>query len=253
MAANERFSTEGLSTQGFLNGVIRMWQTVMGDRTLYGAEADLARTLIGCVQDMILAGIDVGQPHITEVSLFNTLQPSQQLSVLHEVARGLLIEDEPTPELNSIREATVHVLFRELVGLIECEIDLSRLEGEPDCYLRSLVIRVFHELQYSSNHEIREDFSEEFVARLPPIDCPAIAEWNDLAEELADLILWDRDFEMEAVLVDLSPEKAEMMKDYLGIGQDYFSEVALDPNSEEIKRLRKQIHAICNEPSKPPF
>ena len=215
-----------------------MWQTVMGDRTLYGAEADLARTLIGCVQDMILAGIDVGQPHITEVSLFNTLQPSQQLSVLHEVARGLLIEDEPTPELNSIREATV---------------DLSRLEGEPDCYLRSLVIRVFHELQYSSNHEIREDFSEEFVARLPPIDCPAIAEWNDLAEELADLILWDRDFEMEAVLVDLSPEKAEMMKDYLGIGQDYFSEVALDPNSEEIKRLRKQIHAICNEPSKPPF
>ncbi len=230
-----------------------MWQTVVGDRTLIGAEANLARALIGCVQDMIVAGIDVGQQHLTEVSLFNTLQPTQQLTVLHEVAKGLLIEEEPAPELTSIREATVYVLYRELVGLIECEIDMSRLEGKPDCDLRSLVINVFQEIRYSDNFEISQEYSEEFVAGLPPVDCPAIAEWNDLAEELADLILWDRDFEMEAILVDLSPDKAEMMKDYLGINQDYFSEAAADANSDEIRRIHKQIHAICKEPSKPPF
>lgn len=221
-----------------------MWQTSMGDRTLVGAEAELVRTMVGFVQDMITVGVEIDDPHITEVALFNALQPTQQLATLHEVAKGLLLENEPVPELNAIREATVYALFRELAGLIECEIDLSRLENEPDYGLRSMVLAVFQEMSQSDNPEIANQWADDELRTLPPVDCPEINEWNDLAESLADQILWDRDFEMEAILADQAPEKAELMKSYLGITSDYFSLVAPDPGKEEFDRIQQELRDL---------
>ncbi len=228
-----------------------MWQTSMGDRTLAGAEAELVRTMVGFVQDMITVGVEIDDPHITEVALFNALQPTQQLAMLHEVAQGLLLDNIPVPELTAIREATVHVLYRELVGLIECEIDLSRLENEPDYGLRSLVLAVFGEMRNSDNPKIANEWAEDDLSTLPPVDCPEINEWNDLVESLADQILWDRDFEMEAVLVDQAPEKAELMKSHLGITSDYFSLIAPDPGLEELDRIQHELRALTGaEPSR---
>lgn len=221
-----------------------MWQTSMGDRTLVGAEADLVRGIVGFVQDMINVGVEIDDPHVTEVPLFNALQPTQQLAMLHDVSRGLLLEDVPMPELTAIREATVHVLFRELVGLVECEIDLSRLENEPDYGLRSLVLAVFQELHRSDDPEIANQWGKEELSTLPPVDCPEINEWNDLAESLADRILWDRDIEMEKILVDQSPEKAKSMKSHLGISSDYFSSVAPDPDQEEFKKIQQELREL---------
>jgi hypothetical protein len=227
-----------------------MWQTSMGDRTLIGAEADLVRTIVGFVQDMINVGVEIDDPHVTEVPLFNALQPTQQLAMLHEVTRALLLENTPIPELTAIREATVHMLFRELVGLLECEIDLSRLEDEPDYGLRSMVLAVFQELHQSDNPEIANEWTDEELRTLPPVDCPEINEWNDLAESLADQILWDRDFEMEAILVDQSPEKAELMKSHLGITSDYFSLIAPDPGQEEFQKIQQELRELTGvEPS----
>lgn len=227
-----------------------MWQTSMGDRTLIGAEADLVRTIVGFVQDMINVGVEIDDPHVTQVPLFNALQPTQQLAMLHEVTRALLLENAPIPELTAIREATVYVLFRELVGLIECEIDLSRLEEEPDYGLRSLVLSVFQDLNQSDNLEIANEWTDEELRTLPPVDCPEINEWNDLAESLADQILWDRDFEMEAILIDQSPEKAKLLKSHLGITSDYFNLIAPDPGQEEFQKIQQELRELTGvEPS----
>ena len=226
-----------------------MWQTSMGDRTLIGAEADLVRAIVGFVQDMINVGVEINDPHVTEVPLFNALQPTQQLAMLHEVSRGLLREDMPMPELTAIREATVHVLFRELVGLIECEIDLSRLENEPDYGLRSSVLAVFQDLPQSDNPEIANEWNDEELRTLPPVECPEINEWNDLAESLADQILWDRDFEMESILVDQSPEKAKLLKSHLGITNDYFSLIAPDPGEEEFAKIQQELRELTGAES----
>ena len=221
-----------------------MWQTSMGDRTLVGAEADLVRTIVGFVQDMINVGVEIDDPHVTEVPLFNALQPTQQLAILHEVTRALLVKEVPMPELTAIREATIYLMFRELVGLIECEIDISRLENDPDYGLRSMVLAVFHESPQSEELENANEWTEEDLRTLPPVDCPEINEWNDLAESLADRILWDRDFDMESIMADQSPEETELLKSHMGVSGEYFSMVAPDPGRDECEKIQQELREL---------
>jgi len=58
---------------------------------------------------------------------------------------------------------------------------------------------------------------------------------------LADQILWDRDFELESLIADQDPLKVADIKEYLGIGKDYFSTAAPDANSKEYRRLDREL------------
>lgn len=225
-----------------------MWATSQGDRTLTGPEASLVLGAVGYLRDMITVGVEIDEPHQTDVAIFNALQPTQQLASLHEVAFALLDEQIPMPELNATREATVYALFRELLSLVEIEIDRSRSDGVPYYEFRSAIIAACEECSkgsknWSDSSESLDGFPEEESFVDPPLTADAVEmdRWFYVLESLADQILWDRDFELEAIFADGDPDQAEEVKQVMGIGNSYFSVPAPDAFSEEYQRLDRDL------------
>ena len=99
-----------------------MWHTPAGERTLQGNEADLIRTLIAFVHDILEHELEFGEPWISEVRLFDELFTAQKIALLAAVGQSLLREDIPCSPLDAVHEATVGVLFETLRRAVECEI-----------------------------------------------------------------------------------------------------------------------------------
>jgi hypothetical protein len=236
-----------------------MWATSQGDRTLTGQEASLVLGAVGYLRDMITVGVEIDEPHQTDVAIFNALQPTQQLAVLHDVAFALLDEQTPMPELNATREATVYVLFRELLSLVEIEIDMSRLENVPHRDVRSAILAAYEDVSWNTSEwDECSEFLNEIVDNETTVEHPFSADnveidrWFYLLESLADQILWDRDFELEAIFADRDPERVEMVKQVMGIGNDYFSVPAPDAFSDEYEKLDRDLIALTSA-SRPVF
>ena len=244
----------------------RMWGTSQGDRTLTGAEAALVRKSVGHLRDMITAGLDLDEPHRSEVDVFDRLQPTQQLSVLHEVAHGLLDPQTSIMELTAVREGTVHTIYREIFSLVEIEIDLSQhreidfdFQESPDGrepafntttklahQIRATIVSAWHELTQPITewNPIGLIPEERHPHSVPEIDSTNLELWSSTIEFLANQVLWDRDFEMEPFFADLDPAKVADIKLYMGIQENYFSSPAPDANSADYQRLDRELVAL---------
>lgn len=213
-----------------------MWETSEGVRTLEGAEAYLVREVVHYLLDQILVGIEINEPHRSDVPIFDALQPTQQLVMLSQVAQGLLSHDvEPVP-LTAINEGAIYAVFCELRALIGIEIDFERL-GEPEGNaIRTAAIDAWN------HHHQWEDDDEE--TGIPEPDSMDVNQWAWFVELIADQILWDRDFNLDGLVADIQPEKADQLKAYLGIERDYYSTVAPDARELDIEEISNQIRAL---------
>ena len=189
-----------------------MWATSQGDRTLRADEAQLVLMSVGYLHDMITSGVDLGEPYQTGVMMFDALQPTQQMAILHEVAHGLLDEHTPLVELTAVREATVYAIFCELESLVEIELDLSA-RSQPSCETRERIIQAcehFKNQRSQWDDDLESTQSADFDP--PVLQCDDIDQWNRVIELLADQVLWDRDFELEEAFADHDPEKIKAIK-----------------------------------------
>lgn len=215
-----------------------MWNTSYGDRVLTPAEAALFVEAVAYMRDMISVAVELDESHQVGVAAFDRLQPTQQLTALHVVSMALLKPEIAPPPLSATLEGTVYGVFRDLTSLIEVEIDACR-DDEISFELRNAILA-------ARKAEIvsEEDWhlpSDEEIADLPDCSCTDIDRWEREIEVLADQILWDRDFELEALIADQDPSKVADIKAYLGIGEDYFSTAAPDANSQEYLRLDREL------------
>ena len=218
-----------------------MWATSQGDRTLVADEAQLVLLAVGYLHDMITAGVDLNEPYQTGVVMFDTLQPTQQMAILHEVAHGLLDPETPVVTLTAVREATVYAIYCELESLLEIEIDLS-VQAKPDFEFRERIIRAFQHLE-DQGSEWDDDPAPANATEFdtPDRDCEDIGQWKRIIELLADRVLWDRDFELEEAFADHDPEKIKSIKRYMGINEDYFAVAAPDADSQEYLKLHQEL------------
>jgi hypothetical protein len=61
-----------------------------------------------------------------------------------------------------------------------------------------------------------------------------------------DRVLWgDRDFEGEEFFLDKDPRESQVMKQWMGIDQDYFSAIAPEPTELELAAIRKTLRQLC--------
>jgi len=110
------------------------------ERVLQGAETALFRQGLGEVFSLLEADHDDEWSFGAEP--FDELQRGQKLAVLAQVARGLLRDEEPMPQLTAVLEATVAVIYGQVRELVEMEI--HEPEGEPT-YWRQQVLDAFRE------------------------------------------------------------------------------------------------------------
>ena len=235
-----------------------MWATSQGDRTLRADEAQLVLMSVGYLHDMITSGVDLGEPYQTGVMMFDALQPTQQMAILHEVAHGLLDEHTPLVELTAVREATVYAIFCELESLVQIELDLSAL-SEPSFDTRERIIRSCQHFEnqrsqwddLESNDDLQAIDDLQTIDDLqltqavdfdpPALQCDDIDQWKRVIELLADQVLWDRDFELEEAFADHDPEKIKAIKRYMGINEDYFAVAAPDADSQQYMQLHREL------------
>ena len=215
-----------------------MWNTSYGDRVLAPAEAALFREAVAYMRDMISVAVELDESHHVGVVAFDRLQPTQQLTALHLVTMALLKPEIAPPPLSATLEGTVYGVFKDLLSIVEVEIDACR-DDEISFELRNAILAA-RKAGVVGDTDWHQP-SEEEIANLPDCGCEDIDRWEEEIEILADQILWDRDFELESLIADQDPSKVADIKEYLGIGQDYFSTAAPDANSEEYLRLDKEL------------
>ena len=230
-----------------------MWHTPNGTRHLVGQEAELVREALGMMVDHLS---DFADGHLQDpldrwpygVELFDSLTWTQQLALLNQVARHLLTETpEPLP-LTAVTESAVGAIFAHIQQQVEIELDDQRLDGD--------VLDEFSDLPSwrerilaAYGETLSEDEREELAAEgfeLPAADATELSEWESLIESLADRILWDRDYEMGALLLDAEPGKAALLKRHLGIEDDYYTELSPDVRERQVRPLLNQVKAITH-------
>lgn len=209
-----------------------MYNTPVGVRVLEGAERRLfVETLAMLIDDASMEDepLDSGP--------YYGLQRNQKIFVLHTVARALLFEDEPAPELTASVEAAVAAVFERVGFMVSLEssgeLDDCRQDRRNFPSWRELVSTACRETGIFDNlAEVDDDCSED---------------WDLLLECLEGRLLWDSDWAIDEQL-DADPEAGGSVKDLLGIDPDYFVDVPPEPCDAEADRLLAELRALTRAP-----
>ncbi len=220
-----------------------MWWTSAGERVLRGAEWTLFREGLSCLWDEVEAAEDEDGPGTTEIVVFDELSKAERLSLLATVAKGLTDVDEPCPELTALTEGTVAAVFAHIRYHIEVEIELSEeaITSGSSARLRSRL----REMVLTAADQVGIDPG----ALRAESGSDALEEWSDLIDELLDRILWDdRDYLEGNAFLDLDPAVGDVLKEQLGIEEDYFSSAPIEPSQAGLAEIRATLRRICRRP-----
>lgn len=225
-----------------------MWHTPDGDRILQGAEARLVRASLRSLLRTIDEGSDDldGSP-LFGVAPFDELEQGQRLVVLDQVSSALLREDVPPVPLTAVAEATVCLLYLNVMNEIEFEIEREAdyYGGVPCRRWRRLVTAASYETELGEASDRFHDVMREMPTSPQPA-CVDITEWDSEVSGLCDLVCGDRDWQMADELLDQPPEVAQRLKAQLGIDNDYFTAVVPLPKAAELLFARRSLRALVS-------
>lgn len=200
-----------------------MWHTPDGDRILTPSEWQFIQAGLELTWDAIDAATEAGGDEgATGVRVFDDLQPGQQIGLLALVGTALTNPMMPSPPLSAVTEGTLAAIFAMLRGWLDVEIDV----GEQTT-IRQLIL--------GAVGEAARDYP------LPAVTDKDADEWDMLIEEIEDRLMWDADFEMGDVFLDLPPEAGQELLEQNGIDPDYFLAVPEDPGEGELEAARRTL------------
>ena len=200
-----------------------MWHTSEGDRTLTGAEARLFKcAVLSLVEFVRDESDDDFSSWNSGIALFDDLIWSQKLAVLETVTSHLICDSGPMPGLTAVNEAAIGAIF-EYVSF-ETDLEIDDRPAQPRW--RTMVLDACRECLVIDS-EIDAEFN---VLPTDPLSQDR-HNWHAAVQLLADRILWDRDYEMMGEFLDEPPEKAALLRQIMGIDDDYFAAAAEDLNS----------------------
>lgn len=229
------------------------WETSQGDRYLTGCEAIVVRRTLTMMVDRLTTNVSMKKDERWDfgVQLFDELTTSQQLLVLQLVVKHLLTVTNETLELNAVNEAAVYSIFTTMGDQIDNEVDDERLgfvDEEDMFYWRSLTLAAFREcFADDEEHEVCDEDDPE-AEWMTPISEKSrnIEQWRSLIEDLADQILWDRDFEMAGMFMDSDPAMAAALKQAIGVENDYYSDAAPDLAPSEFQKVLNDVRQLTH-------
>jgi hypothetical protein len=204
-----------------------MWNTPAGERVLAGRERSLFIQAAASLVEHILADQDEDPVASviaeTEVGLFHRLEPSVRVVLLATVVRALVDPDVAAPELTAVNEAAVYAVFRSVSICIDLQIDGITLsstgpESEP-LYWRRLVLAALLEATEREAASLEPSAQEQASVARPEdeertltLDSTDPEDWHSALEILADSILWDRDFLIDASAANLDQARAYLRR-----------------------------------------
>jgi hypothetical protein len=210
-----------------------VWRTPAGDRILTPGEWALVRACLDLAWDAVDVAAEAGTGAATGVRVFDVLQPGQQVALLAQVGTALSDPAGPAPPLTAATEGAVAAVFAQLRAWLEVEL----FDGDKAGCRRLILGAV-----------------GEPAGRDGPLPQPTEAnagEWELLVEEVEARLLWDRDWEMADVFLDLPPEEGRADLLLHRIDPDYFTAVPDDPDDEGLAAARRTLAGLTGRPKSP--
>ncbi len=195
-----------------------VYHTPQGERILENAERELFVHSLAMMVDML--DLDDAQ---FGIAAFDQLTRNQKLVVLYSSASALLHRGQPAPELTAAIEGSVASVYEHARQEVCDEVE--------DHFWRSKVLAAIR--------EVAPDLDE-----LPDVTSRDTSEWSFLVETLADCVLWDSDYDLQATL-DIPPEASRRLKGDLGIDNDYFTAIPPDPPDEQLRLYVDALVGLC--------
>ena len=215
-----------------------MWHTSRGDRVIVGEESALiCRAIDEMVSALVMRVHDdfeeVAGDCSSGITIYDSCTLTQRIGLLHQVAVALLTADQEPPRLNALTDATVAAIFVEVRDQVAIEIRLGNQEDDSDPYAWRKMVQAAH-LNYFNLRSDFDDADLDETDLIPSPDCGELSVWEGLVNDLSELILWDRDFEMADSFLDLDPGVSQHRRRLLGIDDHYFCTVPSDPNPDSV-------------------
>ncbi len=91
--------------------------------------------------------------------------------------------------------------------------------------------------------------SDDPEYQLPIVSCPDYEEWDLLVQCLEDGLLWDDDWDMPELFLDVDPQLSRARRSKLGIPKDYYTAPAPDPRDDQIPELWSRLRLLTRESS----
>jgi len=208
-----------------------MWKTSSGERRLQGLERRLFLTGAVALEELLRVAIQTDDDIAVGVAPFDGLALDRRRWLLLQVAVALG-SDQPAPELNALSESAVMAVFATVKINIGAESGVDALPEQVRARWRRLVREAW--MDRCSDQTRRYDRDEGYRQAETSYN---FQEWSDKIEDLADRILWDRDFELDETVADRDPRRAAVARHALGIDSGYFRSVPEPPGEGERKEL----------------
>lgn len=247
-----------------------MWHKSDGGGVLEGAEARLLKVAVaGWVEELQKLEcwddnpadqerVDEVRGDWLDVAHVARMEHGQRLHMIATVVHALLERSTTAPALTADSEATVYQIYRFLCHDVAVDCDeLDVLHATPDANPvferllmsgRNAIAAAAREagLCLSEDPECCESETDAECPHNPGEDAPA-EEWHAIVENLADRVLWDRDWEMEEDLADAEPDGADIVKRLAGIDEGYFTTPAEEPSERQVAQARTYLESIADE------
>jgi hypothetical protein len=200
------------------------WNTARGPRTLSGAEARLVGQAAWVLTDTIRECVSIDMPLRFGIVLFDAMTWQQQTVMLDKVLAPLIDPSIDAPQSTALMDATIAAIYAQMERSVQNEIDLDRTSD-------------WDEDDYSDQ---RQDIYNALVeccseGDKPDVECAEIDAWEHVIQRLKDCVLADEDYQMDALALDLPPEKSLALKQAMGISGDYFIDVPPDATLDDAR------------------
>ena len=206
-----------------------MWRMRDGDRVLTEVEWEVFATGLDMLRSQVEADISAGSDDTdTGVRAFDRLTAEQKLGLLAAVARAVRDPDIPIPRHTAANEGAIMAIVNSFEGMLQAEIELNE-KGRTD--LRRCLLAAC-----------------AGADDLPAARSANWAEWEFLCECFADRLLWDRDFELGDVFLDLPSNVARSRLHEAGIDPDYFLDIPAEPGEAGLVAARQELARLLDLP-----
>jgi hypothetical protein len=213
-----------------------VWRTSLGIRSLQGTEAELyLTTMQDAVEYIEVMGDDLDVK--TGDRIFDSATFHQKVVILYHCLSALLKPEVEAPELTNVLEAGAYFPFAYLKMRLEEEIaeedEWSEEEDLKYAYRRSLW-NAFEEFVRPRWESAVEEYGEreeeaDFSDRSTDLDL-----WEEIIEDLADRIFWDRDWQVSSISPQLLDGIEEEFSQLTGLDEDYITNRLPSVTEEEV-------------------
>ena len=215
------------------------WNTDEGSRTVTGFEAQMIRALASQLMETIRACVDLDEPLNFGVPLFEAMTWQQQVVMVEKILKLLVDPIAHAEGSSALMDSTVAAFYAELYRSMEIETDTERLDVELGWSFDELPTRDWRQWVALVLDEV------DYEGELPRIESTDMDDWDVPIQCLKGRVLADEDYLMESLALDLPPEKRFMLRDVMGIKNDYFIDVPPDVTTLQAQQAWARIVRRC--------